>query len=204
MTFVTGLIDAASVLGLGHVFVANMTGNIVFIGFSLFTHTSVSLGAGALALTAFFVGAVFGGRFMTQRGQRGPHAALLLEVGLFFVAGALAAQFHGLRSLLLIAPLAFAMGMRNAVIRALGIPDLTTTVLTLTVTGIAADSSLAGGNNPRLARRLMSIAAMLTGAALGALLFARAPAYVLLVAAVLEACAALSLVQSLAPNPKQP
>ena len=45
---------------------------------------------------------------------------------------------------------------------------LTTTVLTLTITGIGADSSLAKGNNPRLARRLESIAAMFLGAALGA------------------------------------
>src|SRR5262249_37295888 len=63
-----------------------------------------------------------------------------------------------------------AMGFRNATVRRLAVPDLTTTVLTLTLTAVAADSSLAGGDNPRLGRRLTSIAAMLAGAALGALL----------------------------------
>jgi len=42
------------------------------------------------------------------------------------------------------------MGTRNAAVRKLAIPDLTTTVLTLTISGIGADSSLANGNNPRL------------------------------------------------------
>jgi hypothetical protein len=78
----------------------------------------------------------------------------------------------------------------------LGVPDLTTTVLTLTVTGIAADSSLAGGNNPRLGRRLMAIVAMLAGASLGALLVTRAAAYVLLIAALLEAAAVVVLLRS--------
>jgi uncharacterized protein DUF1275 len=50
----------------------------------------------------------------------------------------------------------------------LAIPDLTTTVLTLTLTGIAADSSLAHGNNVRLARRIGAVLAMFAGAALGA------------------------------------
>jgi hypothetical protein len=40
---------------------------------------------------------------------------------------------------------AIAMGMRNAAVRKLAVPDLTTTVLTLTITGLAADSSLARG-----------------------------------------------------------
>jgi uncharacterized membrane protein YoaK (UPF0700 family) len=69
----------------------------------------------------------------------------------------------------LIALTALAMGTRNAAVRRLAIPDLTTTVLTLTITAIGADSSFANGNNPRLARRVESVIAMFLGAALGAL-----------------------------------
>jgi uncharacterized membrane protein YoaK (UPF0700 family) len=65
---------------------------------------------------------------------------------------------------------AFAMGLRNAIVRKLGVPDLTTTVLTLTITGLAADSSLAAGNGTRSGRRLLSILAMFGGALAGALL----------------------------------
>ena len=70
----------------------------------------------------------------------------------------------------LIALTAVAMGIRNATARRLAVPDLTTTVLTLTLTGLGADSSLAGGSNPRLGRRLGSVLTMLAGAAAGALL----------------------------------
>lgn len=55
-----------------------------------------------------------------------------------------------------------AMGVRSATVRKLAVPDLTTTVLTLTITGLAADSSLAGGSNPGWLRRGAG------GAALGA------------------------------------
>ena len=48
------------------------------------------------------------------------------------------------------------------------IPDLTTTVLTLTLTGLAADSKWAGGANPNWGRRVGSVVAIFAGAALGA------------------------------------
>jgi hypothetical protein len=52
----------------------------------------------------------------------------------------------------------------------LAVPDLTTTVLTLTITGTAADSRLAGGPGSRAGRRLLSAAAMFLGGLIGALL----------------------------------
>jgi uncharacterized membrane protein YoaK (UPF0700 family) len=67
--------------------------------------------------------------------------------------------------------LAFAMGVRNSTIRRLAVPEVTTTVLTMTLTGLAADSSLAGGHNPRIARRTSAIIAMLVGAFVGAEIF---------------------------------
>jgi uncharacterized membrane protein YoaK (UPF0700 family) len=66
--------------------------------------------------------------------------------------------------------LATSMGAQNATARRLAVPDLTTTVLTLTVTGIAADSALVGGTGSKAGRRLVSVTAMLAGALAGALL----------------------------------
>jgi uncharacterized membrane protein YoaK (UPF0700 family) len=66
---------------------------------------------------------------------------------------------------------AVAMGLRNAVVRKLGVPDLTTTVLTLTVTGLAADSGLAGGAAPHSGRRMLSILTICGGALVGTMLF---------------------------------
>jgi uncharacterized membrane protein YoaK (UPF0700 family) len=74
---------------------------------------------------------------------------------------------------MLIALLALAMGLQNATARRLAVPDLTTTVLTLTLTGIAADSTLAGGTNPNPGRRLVATATMFLGAAIGAVLVFR-------------------------------
>src|SRR5262249_8731360 len=75
---------------------------------------------------------------------------------------------HSFQPLVLITFTGLAMGIRNATVRKLAIPDMTTTVLTLTVTSIAADSSLAKGDNPRLARRVGSVLALFCGAASGA------------------------------------
>jgi uncharacterized membrane protein YoaK (UPF0700 family) len=79
----------------------------------------------------------------------------------------------GILAYALVVLLAFAMGLQNAAARRLGVPDLTTTVLTLTFTGLAADSHFAGGANPNIGRRLVAIAAMFIGASLGAALVFR-------------------------------
>jgi uncharacterized membrane protein YoaK (UPF0700 family) len=84
-----------------------------------------------------------------------------------------------------------AMGLRNAIVRKLAVPDMTTTVLTLTITGLAADSSLAGGDNPRWQRRVAAILAMTLGAFAGARLGARSIALPLAVSCAIAArCAA--------------
>ena len=70
----------------------------------------------------------------------------------------------------MIALLAIAMGIQNATARRLAVADLTTTVLTMTLTGIAADATLAGGHGAKLGRRALSVAAMLLGALIGGLL----------------------------------
>jgi uncharacterized membrane protein YoaK (UPF0700 family) len=177
LSVVTGLVDAVSYLALGHVFVANMTGNVVFLGFALAGAPGLSAPASLAALAAFLLGALAGGRIATRSGEhRGRHlrtatacAAPLLLVA--FVAALLAGQpvSSGARYALLV-PMGLAMGLQNATARRLAVPDLTTTVLTLTLTGIAADSQLAGGPGGRPARRAIAIAAILLGALAGALL----------------------------------
>ena len=69
----------------------------------------------------------------------------------------------------LIVVLAASMGVQNATARRLAVPDLTTTVLTLTITGIAADSGLVSGSGAKSGPPLVSVVAMLVGALIGAL-----------------------------------
>ncbi len=85
------------------------------------------------------------------------------------------------------------MGLRNATVRKVGVPDLTTTVLTLTITGLAADSSLAGGTNPRWQRRVASVMAMFAGAAVGALMLKRSVAGALCVCGTMSIAGAIAI-----------
>ena len=180
MTAVTGLVDAVGFLSLGRVFTANMTGNVVILAFATAREPGLSIAYSLTALWLFLVGAIFGGRIMARAGAgsqiRFAAQAFLLEVVFLAVASFCSIGYrsdllqHSFQPFALIALTALAMGTRNAAVRKLAIPDLTTTVLTLTITGIGADSSIANGNNPRLARRVESVVAMFMGAALGAVI----------------------------------
>lgn len=177
---VTGVIDAVSFLGLGRVFTANMTGNIVLLGFAVGGTPGLSIPRSAVSLAAFLIGAVAGGRVAHSLAGRSRHrwllmaglgeAALLCAAALASMGLTGAVEGSPYRTFSVIALTAVAMGLRNATVRHLAMPDLTTTLLTLTLTGLAADSSLAGGDNVRMGRRLLSVAAMFAGAAVGTLL----------------------------------
>ena len=180
LTTVTGLVDAVSYLRLGHVFVANMTGNVVFLGFAIAGANDLSAAASLVALAGFMVGASAAGRVGAQfEHHRGRRLAVVIVIKLAFVAAAtVVAVLAGdhltdAARYALIVLLAFAMGAQNATARKLSVPDLTTTVLTLTITGLAADSRLAGGNSPHAGRRLVAVLAMLLGALVGGLLVFR-------------------------------
>ncbi|MDB5904657.1 MAG: hypothetical protein JWM26_3535 [Betaproteobacteria bacterium] len=177
LTGVTGLVDAVSYLQLGHVFVANMTGNVVFLGFAFADAAEFSISASLAAMAAFLTGAVAGGRIGSSAGgHRARFLAIATGLEIALVGAALAVSMagpgpdDGLVRYSLIVLLAAAMGLQNATARRLGVPDLTTTVLTVTLTGLAADSTLAGGKNAHPGRRLLATATMFLGAAIGALL----------------------------------
>lgn len=174
----TGLVDAISVLGLGKVFTANMTGNIVFLGFAAAGTPGFRVAPYLAAIAFFMIGALVAGRVGKHHAglplRRWLFVGALVEAALLWIAAGIAVGFDvasqspGYKVFAIIALTGLAMGFRNATIRQLKVPDLTTTVLTLTVTGLAADSSLAGGTNPNWARRIGSIAAIFLGAAIGA------------------------------------
>lgn len=177
LTVVTGLVDSLSYLVLGHVFVANMTGNVIFLGFAVGGAEDFSIVTSITAILAFSVGALLGGRVAsTSHRHRGRliFRAVLIEAVAVLLALCwvllVRDPFSGGGRYLLVCLLAIAMGLQNSAARSLDVPDLTTTVLTKTLTGISADASVVGGAGSRLGRRGASIAAMFTGALIGALL----------------------------------
>jgi uncharacterized membrane protein YoaK (UPF0700 family) len=175
MTTATGLVDAVSVLGLGRVFVANMTGNVVFLGFAVAGVPGFSLAASLAALGGFLVGALAGGALASARAHRRGHLlrdvalveVVLLLVGVGLLATVTGTPGSGLASAVA-APAAVALGIQNSAVRRLAVPDLTTTVLTMTLTGIAADVRSAG--RPVVTRRVLAVTTMFVGALAGALL----------------------------------
>jgi uncharacterized membrane protein YoaK (UPF0700 family) len=181
MTVVTGLVDSFSYLLLGHVFVANMTGNVVFLAFALVGAPGFSITASIAALASFGVGASFGGRVgVTLARHRARLFSTCTTIQTAFVAASVVLAALSADSVTegfrygLIAVLGIAMGIQNAAARTMAVPDLTTTVLTMTITGITADSSLAGGGGTRAGRRWLTVAAMFVGALVGAVFIVNA------------------------------
>ena len=162
-----------------------------------------------MSLVVFLVGAAAGGwlasRLVGPAGAQVPVAlrrrwvmlVLLGELGLVVVAGVVAVGLPvgggGARRYVVIGLLAAALGLQNATVRRLAVADVTTTVLTLTVTGLAADSWLAGGRSPRVGRRVAAVGLMAAGALAGALLRRVDVALPVLAAAVVIALAAVQL-----------
>ena len=177
------MLDAASFLGLGLIFVETMTGNILLLSFSLGVRGShgrfASIFPGGTivpylaALAAFGLGAVAGGRLVRAE-EPGRRAGFAIDGGLIGIAALIIVFTHpgpaNLARYPVIMTLALAMGIQNTLLRRWGIRDLATNLFTLTYTGLYADSPLGGGKNPRALRRAVSLAIFVISAATGAFL----------------------------------
>jgi uncharacterized membrane protein YoaK (UPF0700 family) len=146
LTFATGIVDAVSVLALGHVLVANMTGNVIFLGFWFVPHSGVDMTAAVVAFASFVAGTVLGGRLARHIDS---HVRLWLTVALgievfvlvtlSLLAGTGVLNYHDNTKLILTAGLAMTFGSQNATARQFGIQELSTTVLTSTIVGLGFD-----------------------------------------------------------------
>ena len=202
LTAVTGLVDAVSFLALGRVFTANMTGNVALLGFALAGTPGLSVLRSAVALAAFLAGAVIGGRLaarmrVTARARWmtfafGTEAAFLAVAAVATLGHVAEISGDAGRLYAAIVLTGLAMGVRNATVRTLAVPDMTTTVLTLTLTGLAADSALASGSGVGWGRRVASVAALSVGAAGGAWLIADSVALALVIGAAISGACALA------------
>ncbi len=137
-----GFVDAASYLGLGKIFTANMTGNTVLLGVAVATGSGTDAARAATALGGFALGVVFGVLILGRVAGRWPHnstAALLLEVAAL-VALSILWTVIGVGSLrfLLIALSAISMGVQSAIVRAAETGGVATTYVTGTLTGAIA------------------------------------------------------------------
>ncbi len=175
LTVLAGIVDATSILALNHVFVAAMTGNIVFIGLGLAGASLFSVIHSAIALASFVVGALLGAH--TCR-RSGPHRGLAVR-NIAIAKGALAVPVMVIavtsgdhldawaRDVITVL-LAMSMGSQLALIRYLKVPDLVTAVLTLTLTGAVTERT--GVRDPAVLRRGLALLAFAVGVVAGGLL----------------------------------
>ncbi len=172
MTVVTGVVDAASFLRLGHVFVANMTGNVVFLGFALAGSPGFSGSASLVALGSFVAGAAVGGRLAAPTGRAMLARMAVSEATLCAAATVVAIVGSGTSArYAMTVLLGAAMGGQNAVVRRLAVPAMTTTtVLTTTLTALVSDRPDLSRPGSHAVRRAAVVAAMLMGAVAGAVI----------------------------------
>ena len=178
LTFSTGVIDAVGYLGLDRVFTGNMTGNVVILGMGMVGADDLPVLGPLLALVGFMLGAALGGRLLKKAGAgwtgRTTILFSLVAVVMLVVAGLLFALGDELErpvGISVTTVLGAAMGIQAATARFIAVKDVTTVVVTSTITGLAADSVLGSGTGTdHSTRRIAAVLLILAGAAAGAAL----------------------------------
>ena len=196
LTFAAGVVDAVSYLGLGQIFTANMTGNVVFLALAVGERSVLTALHSVGALIGFSVGAIASGRLLARPRPTGtwPRRVTWLLWGETACVVAFAAVWAltsgepnaGLLYLL-IALSSFAMGVQNAAARHLAVPGLTTTVITIALTGFMVDLPALGISGETQRRAGVAVVALFSGAAVGAslMVYARVAAPFVTAATVL-------------------
>ncbi|MYS19990.1 Uncharacterized membrane protein YoaK, UPF0700 family [Streptomyces sp. DvalAA-14] len=172
LTVLSGAVDAVSILSLGHVFVANMTGNVVFTSLRLAGAPGPALASSFSALGGFVLG-VLVARVPTRR--EGKPVALVRDSvvwqALLLSASAALSAAAGpdpadapLRVLLAVA--ATAMGMQNALAGRIGMAGMTTTVMTRAIVGLV--EAIGTAWSVTLTFQALSVCALVSGVIVGA------------------------------------
>ncbi|MEU8970733.1 YoaK family protein [Streptomyces monashensis] len=212
LTLLSGVIDAVGMLGLGHVFVANMTGNLVLVGLGLAGSPDSSLTGALVALGGFLCGALL---VRHAAPRRTGHRKLLggcaaLEAALFTAATSVWSHGAGPGPGPALVPVllcAVALGTQNAVVKRIGVPGVTTTVMTSTLTGLIANRP-EERTSSTARRQALSVVTLVTGAALGAAAVRLAgPRWTLALVTALAVAAAVACVRrgpAPSPAPREP
>jgi uncharacterized membrane protein YoaK (UPF0700 family) len=178
LTFAAGVVDAVSYLGLGQIFTANMTGNVVFLALAVGERSLSTALHSAGALLGFCVGAIVAGQLLLRPRPSAtwPRRVTLILGGQLACMAAFAGAWawvdgapgEGALIYGLIGLSSVGMGLQNAVARHLAVPGLTTTVVTMALTGFMVDLPALGISGPAQRRAGWAVFALFSGAAVGA------------------------------------
>ena len=176
LTFVTGVLDAVGYLGLDRVFTGNMTGNVVILGMGLAAEDSLPVAGPLAALAGYAAGAALVGRLLTGHEKSwtttvtavlAANALVLTAIGAILLAGHI--DGASLSGVAIAATMAALMGAQAAVARALAVTDMTTVVVTSTLTAYVGETLFSPGFGFFKHRRFWAIVAIFAGALFGAL-----------------------------------
>jgi uncharacterized membrane protein YoaK (UPF0700 family) len=200
LTLVAGAVDAVSYLGLGRVFTANMTGNLVLLGLAIGQGQVLEALRSVVAFLGFAAGAMLGG-WVVGAGQGGEvwpsKVTVVLGVECALLAGFLVVwQFVGAEPSnveleVLIALSSAAMGVQSAAGRRLAVAGVSTTYVTGTLVTLMAELAALARRQPGAARWIGVLIALGVGATVGTVLMEHArPAAPLLPVLVLASIVA--------------
>lgn len=177
LTFSTGIVDAVGYLGLDRVFTGNMTGNVVILGMALVGADDLPVLGPLLALVGFMAGAALGGRVLRRATPGWSALTTWLFGGVAAVIIVVAVVLYAIEDdltrtvgITITTLLGAAMGVQAATARFIAVKDVTTVVVTSTITGLAADSWFGSGNGGGSGRRILAVLLILAGAGVGAAL----------------------------------
>jgi uncharacterized membrane protein YoaK (UPF0700 family) len=199
LTVVTGALDAVGYLGLDRVFTGNMTGNVVILGMGIAAEEGLPVAGPLIALLGYVLGAAIGGTVVRGRVKGWSpvitavicvNAVILAAVATFLL---LAPRFSGQSpaGIAAAATIAVVMGAQASVARFLAVTDMTTVVVTSTITSYASDTLFKGGLAWFTHRRLWAVVAIFCGALVGGLMMKLHISVPVYVAAVATLCTGL-------------
>jgi uncharacterized membrane protein YoaK (UPF0700 family) len=177
LTVVTGALDAVGYLGLDRVFTGNMTGNVVILGMGVAADEGLPVVGPLFALIGYVGGAAIVGRIIRGRSRgwsnvvtvvMGVNAVVLAAVGTAFLLAPVAG--HSPAGIAAAATIAVVMGSQASTARFLAVTDMTTVVVTSTITSYASETLFKGGLVWFTNRRLWAVVAIFAGALAGGLL----------------------------------
>ncbi|MCW2856766.1 MAG: hypothetical protein JWR52_2381 [Marmoricola sp.] len=175
LTFATGVVDAVGYLGLDRVFTGNMTGNVVVLGMALAGGNGLPVAGPLVALACFMGGAALAGRTLRDAPTGWTlRCSVLLGTNACALAATALVMFadptppHTL-DLVITGVLGLTMGAQAGTARQIAVREVTTVVVTSTITALAAESWFGNRAGAQLTRRGTAIALILLGACVGAL-----------------------------------
>jgi uncharacterized membrane protein YoaK (UPF0700 family) len=177
LTVVTGMLDAVGYLGLDRVFTGNMTGNVVILGMGIAAEEGLPVAGPLIALLGYVVGAAVVGRLIRGRSRAWSrivtatvclNAVVLTAVATALLVLPVSGQSPG--GVAAAATIAVVMGAQASVARFLAVTDMTTVVVTSTITSYASETLFKGGLVWFTHRRLWAVVAIFAGALAGGLM----------------------------------